>query len=58
MKTEMKYKGYKLVTYKNRDGGYTTFVFDGVSVKAVDEVSYKFKKDCISIAKIRIDDLG
>lgn len=54
MKTEITYKNFKLVTYKNKSGSYTTYVFNG-GIKAVFKVTYKFKKDSVGIAKIKID---
>ena len=50
----MKYKNYELKTHKNKNGSYTTFIFNG-GFKAVKEITYKFKKDSIVMAKIEID---
>ena len=52
----IKYKGYKLITRRGKDGSYySTFIFKQGSVKALTEICYKYKKDSISMAKIRID---
>lgn len=50
----MNYKNCKLKTHKNKDNTYTTFIFNG-GFKAVKEVTYKFKKDSVNMAKIAID---
>lgn len=58
MTTETKYKGYKLITTKNKTGGYyNTNVFKKDAIRSTFEVSYKFKKDSLAIAKIKIDNI-
>ena len=50
----MNYKNFKLNTYKNKSGSYTTYIFNG-GIRAIKEVTYKFKKDSVAIAKVMID---
>ena len=54
-----KYKGFKLVTYKNKDGSFTTYIFNG-GLKALNKFTQKLKKHAIGIAESRIDygDIG
>ena len=54
MKTETTYKGFKLVTYKERKGGYTTYVFRD-SVKSINKFYALLKRHSLNITKNRID---
>ena len=54
-KSETSYKNCKLITYKNKGEGFTTYIFNGVALKAKKTISYKLKKDSIAFAKISID---
>ena len=49
-----KYKGFKLVTYKNKNGSFTTYIFNG-GVKALNSFTQQLKKHAIGIAESRID---
>ena len=49
------YKSAKLDTHKNKNGYYTTYIFNGKDLKACKEVTYKLKRDSISMAKILVD---
>lgn len=54
MKTEKTYKGFKLVTYKEKRGGYTTFVFNG-SLKSVGKYFGELKKYSVGLAESACD---
>ena len=48
------YKGCTLKTYKNKNGSYTTYIFNG-GIKSIKEVTQKYKRYSIELAKIAID---
>jgi hypothetical protein len=53
-KSTKEYKGYKLVTHKNKNGSFTTYVFNG-GVKALNNFTQAQKRHSIGIAQDRID---
>jgi hypothetical protein len=59
-KTEKMHKEHKLITYKNRDGSYTTYVFLKGSVKSIAKYTQALKKHSIGMAECAIDnnDMG
>jgi phosphoribosyl-ATP pyrophosphohydrolase len=44
----------KLKTYKNKNGSYTTYVFNG-GIKAIAKYTQKLKKHSVSMAMIAVD---
>ena len=54
MKTEKTYKGFKLVTYKEKNGGYTTYVFNG-GFESVAKYFGELKKHSTGIAESACD---
>ena len=54
-KTEKTYKECKLITYKNKDSSYTTYVFAKGNTKAVEKYNGTLKRNSIEMAQIAID---
>ena len=54
MKTEKTYKGFKLVTHKEKRGGYTTYVFNG-GLKSIAKYYGELKKHSVGIAESACD---